>query len=65
MSVEIVGTRYQTLAGNLNQIFFALGTGVVSVDKFLVGLENFQNQFPCKKLNIGSFAYRLVEGKLF
>ena len=30
MSVEIVGARYQTLAGNLNQIFFALGTGVVS-----------------------------------
>ena len=41
MSVEIVGTRYQTLAGNLNQIFFALGTGVVSVDAFLVDLENF------------------------
>ena len=47
MSVEIVGTRYQTLAGNLNQIFFALGTGVVSVD-----LVNFQNQFPYKKLKI-------------
>ena len=51
MSVEIVGTRYQTLAGNLNQIFFALGTGVVSVDTYIfVDLVNFQNQFPCKKL---------------
>ena len=30
MSVEIVGAKYQSLVGNLNQIFFALGTGVVS-----------------------------------
>ena len=30
MSVEIVGARYQSLVGNWNQIFFALGTGVVS-----------------------------------
>ena len=65
MSVEIVGTRYQTLAGNLNQIFFALGTGVVSVDTFLVDLENFQNQFPCKKLNIGSLCISTRKAKLF
>ena len=30
MSIEIVGTKYQALMGNMNQIFFALGTGVVS-----------------------------------
>ena len=31
MSIEIVGAKYQSLVGNWNQIFFALGTGVVSL----------------------------------
>ena len=37
MSVELVGARYQALAGNLNQIFFALGTGVVCTLKLRSG----------------------------
>ena len=43
MSVEIVGSRYQALVGNLNQIFFALGTGVVrfcNVDSASIKLAN-------------------------
>ena len=34
MSIEIVGARYQSLVGNWNQIFFALGTGVVLIKHF-------------------------------
>lgn len=30
MSVEMVGAKYQSVVGNVNQIFFALGTGIVS-----------------------------------
>ena len=30
MSVEMVGAKYQSVVGNVNQIFFAFGTGIVS-----------------------------------
>jgi SP family xylose:H+ symportor-like MFS transporter len=29
MTIEMVGAKYQAVVGNINQVFFALGTGVV------------------------------------
>lgn len=55
MSIEIVGAKYQSLVGNWNQIFFALGTGVVSSKNEIFQLfkTNFCDFF--RRFNNGKF----------